>query len=103
MGVIKRQTNAENVLRAIKLKTANLVANKRRHVFLQNKKQCLKTQTNFQKHKSVYQNKTISQKHKPISQSTNQFTETQNSFSKHKPISRNTNQFTETQNNVSKH
>ena len=51
----------------------------------QNTKQCLKAQTNFQKHKSVNQNtKHFSQKHKPISQSknqfTNQFTKTQTNF-----------------------
>ena len=47
----------------------------------QNTKHCLKTQTNFQKHKSVNQNtKHFSQKHKPISQSKNQFTKTQTNF-----------------------
>ena len=53
----------------------------------QNTKQCLKAQTNFQKHKSVNQNtKHFSQKHKPISQSKNQFTKTHISLPKHKPI-----------------
>ena len=53
----------------------------------QNTKQCLKAQTNFQKHKSVNQNtKHFSQKHKPISQSQNQFTKTHISLPKHKPI-----------------
>ena len=66
----------------------------------QNTKQCLKAQTNFQKHKSVNQNtKHFSQKHKPISQSQNQFTKTHISLPKHISVYQNTYQFTKTQTN----
>ena len=82
---------------------------KQKSIF-QNTKQFPKTQNNFPKHKSVYQN--IKQflktqislpKHKTISQNTTNFVETQISLPKHKTISQNTNQFTKTQINFSKH
>ena len=57
----------------------------------QNTKQCLKAQTNFQKHKSVYQNT------KKFLKNTNQFLKAQINLPKHKTISQNTNQFSRTQ------
>ena len=53
----------------------------------QNTKQCLKAQTNFQKHKSVYQNK------KHFLKNTNQFLKAKINLPKHKSVYQNTNQF----------
>ena len=79
--------------------------------------QFTKTQINFPKHNSVYQNtKQFPEtqinfpKHKSVYQNTEQFLKTQISLPKHKTISqntnqfrRNTNQFTKTEINFSKH
>ena len=72
--------------------------------------QFTKTQINFPKHKSVYQNtkqfpktQINFSKHKSVYQNTKQFLKTQISLPKHKTISQNTNQFTKTQINFSKH
>ena len=53
----------------------------------QNTKQCLKAQTNFQKHKSVYQNT------KHFLKNTNQFLKAKINLPKHKSVYQNTNQF----------
>ena len=104
MGVIKRQTNAENVLRAIKLKTAQFSSKQTKTCFFTKQKKTMsqntnqfpetqislpkqnnfsKTQTNFSKHKSIYRN-------------TKQFLKTQTNFPKHKSVYRNTKQLLKT-------
>ena len=63
----------------------------------QNTKQCLKAQTNFQKHKPVYQNT------KHFLKNTNQFLKAKINLPKHKTVSQNTNQSLETQISLPKH